>query len=46
MAELERRVVWPRQQVPAAQRRSAEASADREVHQVINPTPCAERALA
>jgi hypothetical protein len=46
MAEFERRVVWPRQEVPATQRRSAEAGADREIHQIINPTPRTERALA
>ena len=46
MSKLERCVVWSRQEVPATQRRSAEAGADREVHQVINPTPRAERALA
>ena len=44
--ELEGCVVWPRQQMPAAQRRSAEAGADREVHQVVDAASGSEGSLA
>jgi hypothetical protein len=46
MPKFERRVVWPRQQVTTTQRRSTEASADREIHQIVNATPRAKRTLA
>jgi hypothetical protein len=46
MPKLERCVVWPRQQMTATQRRSAEAGADREIHQIINAAPRAKSALA
>jgi hypothetical protein len=46
MTELERSVIWTGEQMTATQRRSAKASADREVHQIIDPTPRAKRALA
>ena len=46
MPKLERRIVWTCEEMPATQRRSAEAGADREIHQIIDATPRAECTLA
>jgi hypothetical protein len=46
MTELERRIVWSREQVTSANRRGTDSCADRQIHQIINANPCTERTLA